>query len=172
MTKIKGIRCQVLTSPDEDSGTDGDIYLGICGREFHLDSSSDDFERNSWREYILGAPPAGTGGPSSIEAQVRDKDMNDPRIGLPLDTSNLGRSPVYIRFEPQTPDGDHWKLYFAAALVYDTKFVTGYTPPEGFDQLWLGHKAGKIVYLTEEHATGGEAKLLASVHKVAARMRK
>ncbi|WP_235565326.1 hypothetical protein [Lysobacter sp. Root494] len=72
-----------------------------------------------------------------------------PGKGFPLDSSNLERSPVYIRFEPEG-GGDNWNLRFAAALVYTNgQFVTAFTPPVAFDNLWMGTASGKILYLTD-----------------------
>jgi hypothetical protein len=172
MAKITGILCQMITGHVEDAGTDGDIYLGLGGREFHLDSTADDFERSSYREYIMGAPPIPPSTTPPPRVQVLNQDKNDPRKGYPLDTNNLSRTPVYIRFEPQPSAPDHWNLNFAAVLVYDTKFVIGYTPPPFFDNLWFGHQSGNILYLTNEHTTGGDAKLLATVRKLAAQLKK
>jgi hypothetical protein len=160
----------MVTGNVNDAGTNGDIYLGLGGREFHLDSTENDFQRASIREYLLGAPPI---PPNSGGVQVTNKDKNDPRKGFQLDTDNLSRTPVYIRFEPepQIPANDHWNLNFASVLVYDTAFVIGYTPALGFDNLWLGHVSGKILYLTNEHRNA-EAKLLAAGRKLAAQMKK
>jgi hypothetical protein len=157
MAAISGILCEVITSNFAGAGTDGDIYLGIGGREFHLDSTRDDFERASFRDYILGAPPIDLGPPPPDHVNVNNKDKNDPRSGFPLDTANLSpRTPVYIRFEPQN-NGDNWNINFAAVLVFTTKFFIGYTPPAGFDNLWLGHASGKILFLTLEHRTEAAA---------------
>lgn len=166
MAKISGILCQMITGNVEGAGTDGDIYLGLGGREFHLDSSANDFQRGSYREYLLGEPPIEPSPPPPPQVHVNNSDKNDPRVGFPLDTDNLTRTPVYIRFEPENSN-DQWNLNFAAVLVYDEQFVVGYTPPAGFDSLWFGHSSGKILYLTFEHRTGG-VKLLDEVRKLAA----
>ena len=52
---IDQIRVEITTGRDGGAGTDGDVYLGICGREFRCDTSADDFERGSKREYIFGS---------------------------------------------------------------------------------------------------------------------
>jgi hypothetical protein len=47
MAALEKISVQIRTGNREGGGTDGDIYIGICGREFFLDSrrsSTDDFE--------------------------------------------------------------------------------------------------------------------------------
>ena len=144
MSKVTGILCQILTGNVEDAGTDGNVYLGIGGREFRLDSRADDFERGSWREYALGELNVSGAVP------VNNKQYNDPRIGLPLDTINLTRSPVYIRHEFSGSSGS-WNLRFAAALVYDPNFVVGFTPPRDFDNLWLGMPMGQVLFLTDAY---------------------
>jgi hypothetical protein len=169
MAKITGILCQVITGDVDGASTDGSVYLGLGGREFRLDSEKDDYERGSWREYILGAGPQEPNLPPP-QIRVRNPERNDPRVGHPLDTINLSRSPVYIRFEPEG-SGEFWNLSFAAALVYSGQFVVGYTPPAGFADLWLGQAMGKILYLTDEWGRGPQA-LLDVGREVAARIGK
>jgi hypothetical protein len=55
MAQIESIQISINTGDESGGGTDGSIYLGVCGREFHLDTSADDFERGSGQEYVLGA---------------------------------------------------------------------------------------------------------------------
>jgi hypothetical protein len=149
MAKITGILCQVITGNVSGAGTDGNVYLGLGGREFRLDSTKDDFERASWREYIMGAGPVEPNLPPP-QIRVSNLDKNDPRKGFPLDTANLTRAPVYIRFEPENSD-DNWNLKSAVALVYaEGKFLVGYLVPSVFDNLWLGTGSGKVVYLIDE----------------------
>jgi hypothetical protein len=154
MARISGILCEMITSDFSGAGTDGNIYLGICGREFHLDSTRDDFERGSFRDYILGDPPIDLGNPPPDHVHVRDADKNDPRSGCPLDTDSLDITPVYIRFEPQN-SGDNWNMNFAAVLVFTDFFFIGYSPQAGFDNLWMGNASGKIIYLTLKHRVEG-----------------
>jgi hypothetical protein len=170
MANITGILCQVLTGNVSGAGTDGNVYLGVAGREFRLDSSKDDFERKSWREYIMGAGPLEPNLPAP-QIRVTNPDKNDPRKGFPLDTDNLNRAPVYIRFEPENSD-DNWNLKFAAALVYaDGKFFAGYLVPQVFDNLWLGTGSGKVVYLIDQFREV-EQKVLDRGRKLAAEQEK
>ncbi|MFX0578370.1 hypothetical protein [Nocardia nepalensis] len=150
MARITGILCQIITGTVNGAGTDGRVYLGLGGREFCIDSTADDFERGSWREYIMGRAPDEPDLPPPL-IRVRNGKLNDPRIGFPLDTVNLRKSPVYIRFEPAGSNPD-WNLSAASALVYEGEgqFVTSFHPPEGFDNLWLGEDYGKILFLTRE----------------------
>jgi hypothetical protein len=131
MAAIRKISAKIVTSNIENAGTDGDVYLGICGREFYLDSSADDFERGSNRTYILGDG-----------SNVLNSRENDPR-NPQLDSARLDDFPVYIRFEPQGENAD-WNLSFVSVEVagrnYGVNFQRG---------LWLGRKVGKFCYLRE-----------------------
>jgi hypothetical protein len=173
MGLVSGILCQILTSDIEDAGSDGTVYLGLGGREFHLDSEDDDFERGSAGEYFIGKLPIP--GPNKFpiqQRQVLDGAKNDPRNGFPFHTDDLAITPVYIRFEPENfRTDDHWNLQFAAVFVYDTKFSVGYVTSRKFDYLWLGHKTGKILYLTNEFRDS-EEDVLAQGRKLAAQRKK
>jgi hypothetical protein len=162
MALISGLLCEVSTSDISGAGTDGTIYLGIAGREFHIDSRRDDYERGSVRDYVLGEPPIGDPGGFPDQVRVNNPERNDPRLGFPLDTDDLARAPVYLRFEPEGDD-DNWNVNFAAALVYTNHFVSAYMPPQRFENLWLGHSTGKILYLTFEFRM--EARTLADARK-------
>jgi len=45
MAQITGCLCQIITGKMSGAGTDGSVFLGLCGREFRLDSTADDYER-------------------------------------------------------------------------------------------------------------------------------
>ena len=147
MAAISGILFVVWISNVDGAGTDGDIYLGIDGREFYVDSGYDDFELGSRLEYILGDVPL----PEiiGVRARIHSANNNDPRVDFPLDTDDLGRTPVYLRFEPEDGD-DNMNFNLVGAIVYTDQFFVGYFTPERFDNLWLGRRSGKILHLTEE----------------------
>ncbi|MEO5582198.1 MAG: hypothetical protein ABIR66_05875 [Saprospiraceae bacterium] len=154
MASITGLLCQIITGNFSGAGTDGHVYLGIGGREFSLDSDADDYEKNSWREYILGLAP---NEPELTFPQIRvkNKDLNDPRNGFELDTTNLNKAPVYLRFEPTGAD-DNWNLKSLVVVVYkgSGSFHSAYVLPSGFNNLWMGKSFGNVVYLTEVAANG------------------
>src|SRR3954470_7629539 len=102
MAAITRIEANVRTGNRAGAGTDGNIFLGIGGREFVLDSSADDFEQNSNRTYVLGVSVPG-------ETTVTNAAHNDPRTDYVLDSTFLERFPVYIRFEPEGSNPD-WDL--------------------------------------------------------------
>jgi len=164
MALISGLLFEVITSNLSGAGTDGDIYLGIGGREFHVDSTKDDYERGSWRDYILGELPFDPpDDPFPEQVRVNNPQFNDPRAGFQLDTEDLGHAPVYVRFEPEGDD-DNWNIGFAAALVYTNQFFSAYLTPQRFDNLWLGHRSGKVLYLTFEFRM--EAKTYAEARRI------
>ena len=72
-------------------------------RAIRLDSSADDYERGSVREYLMGKE----GGlrihqpPAHVARAERGVQRSTCRVSL--DTVNLSRSPVYIGFEPDGP---------------------------------------------------------------------
>jgi len=149
MAQVTGILCQVITGKQSGAGTDGRIFLGLGGREFRLDSSRDDYERGSWREYICGqAPLEPTLPPPQI--RVEKKEWNDPREGMIIEVSDVVKLPKYLRFEPKSGD-DNWNLAFAAALVYAPQFAAAYFAPADFKSLWLGDSSGKVLHLTDEY---------------------
>jgi hypothetical protein len=156
MAQVTGILCQVITGDVDGAGTDGNVYLGLGAREFCIDSSANDFERKSWREYIMGLGPIEP-NPPPPQVRVLNGQGNDPRVGLPIDSANLSKTPVYIRFEPAGV-GPDWNLAWVTVLVYAANSVMAYLPPDNFDNLWLGDRYGKVLYLTGMSvASGSEA---------------
>jgi hypothetical protein len=136
LADIQSIHLNVQTEDIEDAGTDGDVYLGICGREFYIDSSADDFERKSSREYILGDG-----------ANVKYRSDNDPRSPQ-LSFENVERFPVYIRFQPRSRT-DRWRLQRAQVSFNERFFprwdTAGFFPITG--GIWLGIRAGVHVHI-------------------------
>jgi hypothetical protein len=88
MAETEKFSVQIRTGNRQGAGTDGDIYIGICGREFYIDSrrsATDDFERNSDRTYILGSA-----------SNIMNSLNNDPRSPYKLFAENLDKFPAYI----------------------------------------------------------------------------
>ncbi|KNX38883.1 hypothetical protein [Luteipulveratus halotolerans] len=136
MVDITSISVTIQTRRTSGAGTDGDVYLGFCGREFYLDSDADDYESGSAREYVLGdggnTHNAGRNDPRTPQLQVEDAD------GLP----------AYIRFEPTGRD-DNWALQRATVRVNGDLFPM-WDSLELFDQrvgLWLGTRSGLVAHL-------------------------
>ena len=88
MPAITRMDVRIVTGNRAGAGTDGEVYAGICGREFYLDSAVDDFEQGSDRTYTLG-----------LGANINYAGYNHPRSPQ-LDTVDLDDFPKYIRFEP------------------------------------------------------------------------
>ena len=65
MPNLTKIDVNIATGDRGGAGTDGSVYLGIGGREFHCDTSANDFERGSSRTYTFGE-----------ESNVRNRDSS------------------------------------------------------------------------------------------------
>ena len=139
MAAITRIDAQFKTGNRSGAGTDGDIFIGIGGREFVADSAVDDFERGSDRIYVFGA---GSGSGST----VNNPAFNNPSTPFQLDTSNLDRFPVYVRFEPTGRD-DNWNLESVTVTVNPGPGQVQYQALGGSNNLWLGQHAGKVCHL-------------------------
>jgi hypothetical protein len=104
MANIIRIDVHVTTGTAGGAGTDGEVYIGIAGREFYIDIAYDDFEQGSDRIYILGDG-----------ANIRYEDYNDP-CNPQLDTADVDRFPVYLRFEPRGDDAN-WNLDYIKVTI-------------------------------------------------------
>ena len=133
MAKITRIDVRVKTGSQSEAGTDGDVYIGIGGREFGLDSAADDFERGSDRTYILGEGSNVTAGGS-------------PSFPYQLLTENLDRFPVYMRFSPKDRN-DFWNLESVTATVNPGPAQVQFQALGGTDNLTLGTPFGLFCYL-------------------------
>jgi hypothetical protein len=109
LTRITSIQFQLITADQSGAGTDGDVYLGVAGREFYVDTTADDFERGSARLYIFGD------GANNI-----NPGDNDPRDHN-LHIENVDSFPVYVRFEPRSRN-DNWIVQRAEVSFNDNLF--------------------------------------------------
>ena len=103
MPNISQIRGFIHTAEDDGSGTDSDVYLGIGGREFYLNTSSDDFETFQRDHFLLN-------GQQGSAPLLSLGFANDPKRP-PLHTDFLDKFPVYIRMEP-SGDRPSWTVHF------------------------------------------------------------
>jgi len=135
MAAITQIKVTLHTGDRNGAGTDGYVYLGVCGREFKLGRSDvDDNERATHRDYILGNG-----------ANVEQASLNDPRSPQ-LDTADADRYPAYIRFEP-TGDSPDWDLDGVSAMITPGNARFERLGDGGGSHLWLGQNMGKFCYL-------------------------
>jgi hypothetical protein len=121
----------IYTADQDGAGTDGWVYIGLCGREFAARSVDEDFERGSNRDYIFGE-----GG------NVQSSRINNPRSPR-IRAEDVDKFPVYIRWEP-SGSNPGWlleKVYLKVegTLVYSADF--------GTKGLCLQQESGKIAYL-------------------------
>ena len=83
MVTIQKIVFRIRTANIENAGTDGEVYIGFCGREFHVGTSYEDFERGAERNYSAGMSAV------AGEVDLRDPTMNDPRAFPRLDSEDI-----------------------------------------------------------------------------------
>jgi hypothetical protein len=144
MALIERIDVKLRTGNRQDAQTDGDVYLGVCGREFFLDTEADDFERGP------GNPRTYTFG---VGANVKRPEANDPRSPYQLLTERLGLCPAYIRFAPDGGD-DHWNMESVIVTVQAGPERVEYQALGGPDHIWLGAKSGLYCYLFRTGTVG------------------
>jgi hypothetical protein len=144
MAAIQSIQLHIVTGEQSGAGTDGDVYLSICGREFYIDSDDDDFEQGGKHTYVLGEG-----------SNVLYPEHNDPREQQ-LDTERAADFPVYVRFVPRSRF-DNWQLQRADVRFNDgfaTEWDTVGTgivndPKRG---IWLGTHYGQVAFLSPVQA--------------------
>jgi hypothetical protein len=140
MEKIKLINVILKTANIKDAGTDGDVFLGIGGREFNLDNSYDDRKKGAKDDYQIG--PLG-------QSKVNNPENNNT-TSPQIQTEDIDKFPVYIRFEPHG-SGPDWCLEYAK--MWTVSVSPDQTEKEGRvyeskpTKLWLGTKHGKFVFL-------------------------
>jgi hypothetical protein len=142
MTDIYVMEVGIKTGDVDGAGTNGEVYFGICGREFHCDYNfDDDFERGDSRKYMFGDDPS-----AQYHSDAKKNDPRNPQLYL----EDVDHFPVYIRFS-QSDSDDHWNL--AHAYVQ----LNGATTPQyavgSFVEplnLWLGKLSGAFCYLRKQ----------------------
>ena len=136
---VKQIRVEITTGEDRGAGTDGNIYLGICGREFRCDTTADDFEKGSTRTYIFGT--LSTTYPTVFPNITSETYNHTSRPQLLVDEADL--FPAYIRL---SQGSSRWLL--AGVKVYiDDEVEPHFVDAMGNNPLWMGDDCGCIYYL-------------------------
>lgn len=131
MASITKIDVRIKTGNRDDAGTDGGVFLGICGRELLLDTNKNDFEQGQDQTFTLGK-----------DSNSRDPQSSDPTKPFPFDTRDLDSFPMWIRFEPGN-GRDSWNVEAVVATVNpgSTQKKYGALPRE--ENLWLGKASGQ-----------------------------
>jgi murein tripeptide amidase MpaA len=147
---VDRIIVKIQTGNKSGAGTNGKVYLGIGGREFRLNKSGNQFQKDKEDEFIIG-----------VGSNILKPDQN----GLPLNSSFANDSPeipfnvvsiypMYIRFEPSS-SSDKWNV----DRVYVNVKSTTDLPPAGLDfhadilnglnddNIWLSEDSGLFIGL-------------------------
>jgi hypothetical protein len=140
---IDQIRVEITTGRDSGAGTDGNVYLGICGREFRCDTSADDFERGSTREYVFGSM-------AGSFPNITSERYNHPSRP-PLLPDEVDLFPAYLRL---SQGSSRWLL--AGAKVYiDKEVEPHFVDAIGNNPIWMGDDCGCIYYLRKPDPKDG-----------------
>jgi hypothetical protein len=131
------IRVLIKTADVENAGTNGKVYLGIAGREYHLNTDPhDNFEQNSIDLFVLGDG-----------SNLSRKDYQFTIEGL----KHMMYFPHYIRLEPAANLAD-WAVELVAVefqktlcFGHDLRIYDGDTP-----YTWLGREHGLYIHLLQE----------------------
>jgi hypothetical protein len=141
MAAVNRITVTLATGNRDGAGTDGEVFLGIGGREFKLDDPNlPGHGAGASVEYVLGDG-----------ATVANKERNDPDEDLRLKTDDLEgfQFPVYIRFKGVT-DNDTWNLEAATVLADSSDGIQEWKRMAGnANNLWLGNQFGNVCYLRQ-----------------------
>jgi hypothetical protein len=137
MANINTIRVRIKTgNKGVVSGANGDVYLGIGGREFHLAIfGAKDFRAGETEDFILG---------DGTNIGVSPND-NDPRSPCQMITETLSSYPLYVRFEPTNEDG-RWDLDEIRVTVNPGSDQIEFSALGGESYLWLGNRGTKILH--------------------------
>ncbi|MGW8378322.1 PLAT/LH2 domain-containing protein [Streptomyces sp. ODS28] len=137
---IDTIKVAVTTADRAGASTDGNVSIGICGREFRLDTSGDDFRQGQAQTFVLGDGSNNLNPPG-----------NDPRKPQ-LDTGELAAFPVYVHFSPVDAK-DNWCLEDISITVNPGAQEIKYGNPQilgGDKYLWLALDGGQTLYLKKQ----------------------
>jgi Subtilase family len=138
---ITKIEIDVETGATEGAGTNGGVYLGICGREFQLDKPGDQFRAGILDNFIIGIG-------SNIENPNGVNDIINSPNSCEIDTYLLNIFPKYIRFEPQDND-DNWNISRVELRVTDdTNIVHKFDALLSNGSIWLGENSGLLLGLS------------------------
>ncbi len=137
MANVNVLNVEIKTGSRETAaGTDGNVFLGIGGREFRLViDAKKDFQSGSTNTFVLGE---GT----NIGTDPRG---NDPRSPYKLVTETLSKYPIYIRFEPTRQD-DRWEIDEINVTVNPGSEKIVFSALGGGSYIFLSNKDTKILY--------------------------
>jgi hypothetical protein len=134
MAAITKIEVTITTG---DKGTNGSVYVSLCGREFRLDrTGQDDFRRKTTDQYVLGD--------ANNIFSVANPEVNDPQAPLPLDAADLPLFPIYLRLKADNlwhVQGGSIKIFTGGPTAVTIDILPGNR------SLFLGPQCGEYLFL-------------------------
>lgn len=160
MAILDKIEVKIVTRDVPNAGTDGEVYLGIGGREFRLNNLGNQFKKGQTDNFTIG-----------VGSNINNSKINDlPQSAManpdsPVIDSGPSRNaaypphfPVYIRLDSKGDTKNDWNI---EQVVVDANegtqtpgtFVfpntTNPPPPKVHPEgsIWLGINSGEILFL-------------------------
>jgi len=155
---LQGIAVTLTTATaPADAGTGNELYIGIVGtgggREFPLDSPSDDFNTGEVEKFALGVIWEGgfLTGSTKFPNLSEPGQFNDPaQIPLDIDQVNF----VYLRKQgdiDQDNVDDAYRLKALRVVLYgESPSKRTFQFDNGGHSLWLATENGHVAYLKED----------------------
>jgi hypothetical protein len=133
MAAITKIEVNITTG---DKGTNGWVYLGVCGREFLLDRTGHNgFKKNTTDQYVLGD--------ANHVFSVANAGQNDPKAPLALDTADLPLFPIYLRLKAD----NLWHVEGGSIKIFAGGTTETISILAGSRNLFLGPDCGEYLFL-------------------------
>jgi hypothetical protein len=139
MVEINRINVIVKTGNVNGAGTNGNVYLGIGGREFKLNKPGNQFEENALDTFVIGVGSNIENADDVNSLPSPNGNMNAPNIEDP----DIEFNPKYIRFDPNSDD-DNWNVENVQVEVVDIG-RTYRGPRDG--NIWLGSRSSLNIQL-------------------------
>jgi hypothetical protein len=140
---ITQVQVRIKTSSNSSSlgianaGTDGNVYLGLGGREFYLDRPLPDFDAGADELFVLGT-----------SANVVNPSGSDPRS---LTFNQAHGYPVYLRLSEIIDDD--WTVDYVEVHIFSNNTPASFSwsalgSLNDNQRLRLGRTSGSLIYLT------------------------
>jgi hypothetical protein len=154
MSHIRQIVVKIETSDIPDAGTNGEVYLGVGGREFRVDKPGNQFSRGNvaaQADVFIFGTEGGT------NANVENPDINDPQATrMETSSGEAYNFPVYIRLDPKNDQDNDWSIQ-SVNVDINAAAAGGqnanYRFPDNTIQngpVWLGRKSGLTLLLEKQ----------------------
>jgi len=135
------------------AGTHGEAYLSIGCKEYHLTEFKDkDFQPGLAQTIVLSGldQPIVLGEETGADSSKDKSDLYC--LHQQIDSENLSKCPLFIRFEPESKD-DYWDLVEIRVTVDAGSEHIIFSALGEKSYLWSGVRGPKVMFLGETTTT-------------------